>query len=493
MANPEDIDALGFGSKTQGEIMASEAFARLTGTLCKIVNNNEDGWNAAVYDYFYVPAGVDWYIFDQFTYFERYLPKQAMQKVYQTGKPEIVTYDDAYSTWISGFAPVLRADGSVAALFEVSIDANIFGEVTASIRSALFWGLFVSVILLVAVTSLSTFVILFSIRSLKHGALQMSQGKYDVRVNIRSRDEIEDLGEVFNQMSREIQTYIGQVIELNRANAKFVPSQFLTYLGKDSITDIRLGDQVQREMTVLFSDIRAFTALSERMTPEENFNFINTYLTGTGPVIRNHNGFIDKYIGDAIMALFPDKPADGLRAALGMFESLERFNQDREAIRIGIGLHTGKLMLGIIGEAERFDGTVISDAVNLASRLESLTKYYGACILISGQTLDMISDRSFFESRLLDRVLVKGKTEAVSIHEILVPRNGSYEAKLASRSRFEDALDWYFRGYFDAAQAGFADLLRENPEDLAIPIYLQRMKANAGSKNWTGVTVLDNK
>jgi len=494
LVDPSDIDALGFGSKTQGEIMASPAFARLTGNLCRIVNDNADEWNSSTYDYLYIPAGDDWYIFDQFTYFERYLPKQAMLEVVRTGKPQIVTYQDAYSTWLSGFAPVLRPDGSVAALFEVSIDKYIFEEIHASFRNGLFWSLAIDIIILAAVTFLSTSWLLFSIRSLQHSALQMSKGKYDVQVNIRSRDEIEDLGQVFNQMSREIQSYVERVVELNKANAKFVPSQFLTYLGKESIADIKLGDQVQREMTVLFSDIRAFTTLSERMTPEENFNFINRYLMETGPVIRTNGGFIDKYIGDAIMALFPNNPEDGLKAAIGMFQSLDRFNKGGEEIHIGVGLHTGKLMLGIIGEAERFDGTVISDAVNLASRMESLTKYYGACILISGQTLDLIPDKSFFESRLLDRVLVKGKSEPVSIYEILVPGHENFQLKLATRPFFSQALEAYFSGNFEQATREFECLQEENPLDKALSVYLQRMKQNAGLREfWTGVTMLDSK
>ena len=221
-----------------------------------------------------------------------------------------------------------------------------------------------------------------------------------------------------------------------------------------------------------------------------------------GPVIRNHEGFIDKYIGDAIMALFPDSAEQGLRAALGMLGRLDRFNATLGAelhtatddIEIGVGLHTGRLMLGIIGEAERCDGTVISDAVNLASRLESLTKYYGAAILVSGQFLRRVPTRDFFKSRLLDFVRVKGKNEAITIHEILVPGHASGQDKIAAKDRFEKALGCYYRGEFGTARARFEGLAEECPEDNAIPIFLRRMKDRSDHpEGWDGITVLDSK
>lgn len=116
-----------------------------------------------------------------------------------------------------------------------------------------------------------------------------------------------------NELLARIKTHI-YLSKINIAYARFVPREFLRFLEKESIVDVKLGDQVQKEMTVLFSDIRSFTSLSESMSPKENFNFLNSYLKRVGPVIRNHNGFIDKYIGDAIMALFPDSAQDAMNA-----------------------------------------------------------------------------------------------------------------------------------------------------------------------------------
>ena len=192
-----------------------------------------------------------------------------------------------------------------------------------------------------------------------------------------------------DELLARIRTHL-DLLNINTAYSRFVPNEFLRTLGRESILDVHLGDQIQGTMTVLFSDIRSFTTISEGMTPQENFTFLNDYLKQVIPPIRMNHGFIDKYIGDAVMAIFPDTPEDAVKAAIGMLRELEAYNRKGKlkcALRIGVGLHTGTLMLGTIGDDARMDGTVISDTVNLASRLEGLTKRYGASLIVSEQTL----------------------------------------------------------------------------------------------------------
>ncbi len=271
-----------------------------------------------------------------------------------------------------------------------------------------------------------------------------------------------------------------EIMELNLAYERFVPKQFLRFLNKASITDVKLGDQVQREMTVLFADIRAFTTLSEGMSPQENFNFINEYLSIVTPEIHSHKGFIDKYIGDAVMALFPESPDDAVLSAIAMQKKVALYNEKREQrgevpIKIGIGLHTGSLMLGTIGGAQRMEGTVIADAVNLASRLEGLTKQYGAAIAISEKVLFQLDEMEQYGYRFLDRVKVKGKKEAVAVFEIydsdLLLQQ---QLKTSTRSNFEEAIVLYYQQKFDLAQQFFQTILQLNPQDVAAQLYLTR-------------------
>ena len=274
-----------------------------------------------------------------------------------------------------------------------------------------------------------------------------------------------------------------QLLETNISYDRFVPHAFLDLLQKDSITDVILGDHIQKEMTILFSDIRFFTTLSESMSPEENFNFLNSYLNKVSPLIRDNNGFIDKYIGDAIMALFPQHAEDALIAAIEMQKSVIDYNLDRakvgyKPITIGIGLHLGKLMLGTVGEEKRMEGTVISDAVNLASRLESLTKLFGAGIIISEQILLELDERkSKYIYRYLGQGSVKGKKETVQLYEVIDGNNNRItELKMKTKKLFEEGVEFYSAKDFRQSIDKFEKVLKINPKDKAAIHYLNRSK-----------------
>lgn len=261
---------------------------------------------------------------------------------------------------------------------------------------------------------------LFSLRG-EAGAI--AAGDLDQAIANTGRvDEIGQLASSFASMRDAVRRTILDLKHTNVSIERFVPQAFLSIVGKPSVADVELGDNRRRTMSILFSDIRGFTTLSERMTPDETFAFINTYLERMGPVIRDHHGFIDKYIGDAIMALFTNAD-DALRAGLAMLAALDGFNAERRAaglepIEIGIGINTGSLMLGTIGEKHRMDGTVISDAVNLAARIEGLTKDYAAPMLISEFTYRELSDPEASAIRPVDVVVVKGKTRPVAIYAV---------------------------------------------------------------------------
>ncbi|MDA3809460.1 MAG: adenylate/guanylate cyclase domain-containing protein [Spirochaetaceae bacterium] len=277
--------------------------------------------------------------------------------------------------------------------------------------------------------------------------------------------------------------------ELRSANTsfkRFVPVEFLKFLKKERVSDIQLGDHVEMDMTVLFCDIRDFTSLSENMNPRENFLFLNSFLERIGPVIRENDGFVDKYLGDGIMALFPGNADSAVQAALKIQVALKLYNKHRknsgyDPIRIGIGINTGDLMMGTIGENERMDSTVISDAVNVCSRIESITKEYGLNIAISEKTYSRLTIKDDLEIRNIGKVFLKGKMKPVTVYELY---NGDekelIEKKNQQKNSFEIAVKMFENRDYVNALTKFTEIVRIIPNDEASYLYQAKIQLILG-------------
>jgi len=393
-------------------------------------------------------------------------------------------YDDVFKVYsISAYFPILDADSKkVLALLCLDIaDKNVEDALRKSRNLSLII-IGASLLLSLVISIVLGNVFSKGILALDTVVRRYSEKDFSARCTVKSRDEIGRLGFSLNSMAEAIQNYATRLESLLSAYSRFVPKKFLQFLRKESIVDVQLGDQIQQEMTILFADIRSFTTLSESMTPAENFNFINSYLKRVGPKVRHHNGFIDKYIGDGIMALFPGSPEDAVMASIDMLKALEEYNVHRRSagyqpIRIGVGIHSGLLMLGTIGEQERMDGSVISDAVNLCSRLERLTKDYKVSIIISKDTLEKLEDRDKYHTRFLDNVRVKGKKKPASIYEVYdMDPPDVVERKDMINARLESGIQLYFEGKLPDALEVFVSLQQIYPEDILIQFYIDRCK-----------------
>ncbi len=280
---------------------------------------------------------------------------------------------------------------------------------------------------------------------------------------------------------------------------RFVPNEFIRSLNRERITDIHLGDHTELEVTVLFTDIRDYTTLSETMSPEENFKFVNAFHGRMGPIIREHGGFINQYLGDAIMALFPNSPQKALEAAIDMQRKLvdynaQRIHEGRTAIRIGVGLHTGPLIMGIIGDQDRMDAATIADTVNTASRIENLTKHYGTPILLSEDSLEQIPEDADVNFRYLGQVQVKGKKEPVGLYECLNGEPPNIRAKKkAVQSDFEKGLELFYQREFGEATVVFNRILKQNDQDHPARLFMTKaseLLIKGVPEEWTGVEVM---
>ncbi len=318
-------------------------------------------------------------------------------------------------------------------------------------------------------------------RALLTEAARLASRGYDAielatRVEVAYRARVEAEAEAKETLRRAN----AELERINEAQARFVPSEFLRFLRRESIVDVVLGDSSLLTMTVLFSDIRSFTTISEGMAPTDIFAYLNAYLHRIGPLVREHNGFIDKYIGDAVMGLFPASPSDALRAAVALQRELRIFNlqierERKPLVAAGVGIHTGPVMLGTIGERGRMETTVIADAVNAASRLESATKTFGCSILLSRQAYDALVDPGEFLLRRLGSVHVKGKSEVIEAYECFSGDPPEViERKVRGAETFDKALAALDAGNVESARNGFAALADADHNDGPAHYFLAR-------------------
>jgi class 3 adenylate cyclase len=329
-----------------------------------------------------------------------------------------------------------------------------------------------------------------------HENIQYAAGELKLLVTLalQSSSAIESALQ-YEKNIREVRAREEAILRIHEVTKKFVPNEFIRSLGHETLTDVKLGDQVEKIVTVLFTDIRNFTTLSEMMTPEENFRFVSSFNAQLGPIIRSHNGFINQYLGDSIMALFPENALDALMAAIAMQKAVHELSELRLSmglppIRAGIGMHTGSLIMGITGDEFRLDAATISDTVNTAARIESLTKYYRAPLLLSGETLKHLNNPGSFHLRQLGKVQLKGKQNLLSIVECL---DGYAPAALAKKretlSSFNRAMTAYFDQQFGDALESFEEVMAVDPEDHTSLFFMEnafKYSNNGVPENWTG-------
>lgn len=203
---------------------------------------------------------------------------------------------------------------------------------------------------------------------------------------------------------------------MSRAVQRFVPGEFAKLLGHERLDQLVLGDCAERELTVLFLDIQGFTQASERMTSRQVFAWLNEQFGALVPAVRAYGGFVDKFIGDALMGLFPKGAHTAVDAAA---HAMKLLSQTNAQARVGIGLHHGPTMLGTIGDGERFSPTVVSDTVNVAARLESLTRRFEARVLLSEETVEAAGISKSGRTRYLGAFRLKGREKALRVHELL--------------------------------------------------------------------------
>ncbi|MBF0278023.1 MAG: protein kinase [SAR324 cluster bacterium] len=286
-----------------------------------------------------------------------------------------------------------------------------------------------------------------------------------------------------------------------RTFERFIPRQFTDRFAEGNIENLKTGLSQKETLSILFSDIRNFTSFTESMSPDDIFKFLNSYLLRMEAPIRKHEGFVDKFIGDGIMALFEQSPKDAVMAGIEMLATLEDYNIHRNKkgkvpVRCGIGINTGEVMLGVVGSNQRTDTTVLGDAVNTASRVEALTKYYGATFLITGETYNYVHGMKNLFVRLIDEVQVKGREKGTQIYEIFNDAADPVKEKILKQyPLFHQAFQVYQQGDWNSCSKLFAEYADCIPEDKVADRFIERCQffTQLPPENWTGIYRIENK
>ncbi|MFC3122987.1 adenylate/guanylate cyclase domain-containing protein [Agaribacter flavus] len=300
-----------------------------------------------------------------------------------------------------------------------------------------------------------------------------------------------------------IQKKADEAMALHQTFQKFVPRQFVAHFTKTGSTTLELGRADEDKVAIMFCDIRGFTGLSEKMTPQQLMNFLNSYFLRMNAPIHENNGFIDKFIGDAIMAVFDnpagaeaDKARDALSAAVGIQKALKLYNMHRQnvgypPIRNGVGIHFGPVVIGTVGSDDRMDTTVIGDAVNVAQRIETLNDYFGSDILVSEECVTITPPSSGIEYRIVENIRLKGKSVDVCVAEVLSHfSDEERKAKLATSEPILEVIQLRKAGNVDKAEDIIHKLLAEHPSDKVILHHAKIIQQAKQDSKWNGIVAL---
>lgn len=394
-------------------------------------------------------------------------------------KGEIVLgeWADETGEWMYALGPIYNSAGEVVGIYETGKDMSSVTQSNLALLSTVIEiAVWIGLVLAIVITAI-TFYFLSSIRKLRRSVNQIASGEWNVQVSITTRDEVEELGDRFNMMTAAIKTYVQEVTKLSNTYFRFVPQQFVKVLGKSNMADVQLGDQQNRNMTILVCHMRGFDEISTKLSTEDHFVFINSFLKRFGPIIREHGGFISRYLGPGMLTMFPNDTTHALMGAYHIRRTLAEYNEERMAngeftIDIGISLHAGDVMLGIIGEEQRLEGSVVSNHVQLALDLERLSEKLGVSVLLTAEAREGIDFARAEYSRDLGWIQLSSDSAPIRLYD-WYEGDASHIRKLKAETKkqFEQAIEAYRNGRFFDAREGFVQVVKRNRYDLVAKLY----------------------
>ncbi len=407
------------------------------------------------------------YLYDQETLHYYY-------EVLRTGEKQMGETIDEFGEWMFALAPLRDSRGEIIGIIEQGWHAEIIrSQIEVIERNILI--VLISIALIVAVVYM--FMLKYSLRSLdvlKKGVAEVASGHWDTRVNIKTRDEFKDIGLAFNKMSSQIQEYINEVTQLNKAYIKFVPEKFIYLLGKKTVLDVQSGDHVVGQMTVMYANIRNIDKHSKEMGIKESYNFANNILEIIARKVSENQGVVQKFEGAGAISLFKENPERALISSLYLIEEIEQFNLSREQnVDLGVTISSGQLLLGIVGHENRLATTVISQEMHSTYALERISEKLGIKLLITRATLDSLAHLKKYNYRYAGKVMDGDSQKVTEIYEFLDSYDpDSKKVKINTKKLLEEGIAYYQDGNLPEARKKFIEVIRIDQKDTLAKNYL---------------------
>ncbi|CAJ1317755.1 HAMP domain-containing protein [Paenibacillus nuruki] len=385
---------------------------------------------------------------------------------------------DRDGAWLEAVGPIYDQNRNIIGMHEIGVSAESLHAKTDLLYNQMFKLIMVSAPITAILFSGLTMFIMSSIRKLRASAAEMAAGHWGTRVHIGGvRDEINELGDQFNTMASQIEQYISSIQLLSHSYYRFVPKPFLDFLGKKDMTEVALGNQVEKEMCMMICSIRSFYQHTKGMETTEIFDLINLFLGSAGPRIRHAGGIINDYADASLFSLFPRWTEDAMEAALSIRGRLNEYNLEQLAdggrtLDVGIVIHRGNLLLGVVGEEERMANAVISEDVNTVFELERLSQQLGVSILITAEVYEALEQKNHYGIRDLGEIQPGVDEHTMRLYEVY-DGDAKDQRRLKARTleTFDQGLTYFRDGRFLEARSSFLQIIRQNSKDEAAKLY----------------------
>jgi class 3 adenylate cyclase/HAMP domain-containing protein len=375
--------------------------------------------------------------------------------------------------WMYMMMPIFNNGKKMA--FEIGLSMKDFNEryntlkLTFTFAIIIIAGIMLLIIMITLITSL------LSIRKLSRGVDQIAAGHFDVRVIVRSGDEIEQLSKRFNDMAGYIQNYIKMLGKLNESYYRFIPERLIKMLGVNSIQEVQKSDHVKEEMAVINFNIRSFFELTKGMSSEDVFEFINGIYERFSLIVESFNGIIDRFMDTRFTAIFPDSPENAMNAALRIQEKLAAWNIERERdglkkVNIGVSVHFGTVMFGVIGDGTRLASAAVSQAIHTSMRLENYADEIDVSVIATEEIARNLPV-SLFKKRSIGKF--KDGNMTLTLYDFY---EGDTYVIRNKKEKYKELLhmgiEQYEMGDYHKAKSSFIEILRSFPEDGVARKYL---------------------